>query len=35
MLNTAHATPETNKYNEYTHDNHGFKKNKCEELFTR
>ena len=35
MLNTAHATPETNKYNEYTHDNHGFKKNKWEELFTR
>jgi hypothetical protein len=34
MLNTAKATPETNKYNKYTHDNHEFKKNKLKELFT-
>ena len=34
MLNTAKATPETNKYVEYTHDKHKFKKNKWEELFT-
>ena len=24
----------TNKYDEYTHDKHEFKKNKCEESFT-
>ena len=34
MLNIAKATPETNKYDEYTHDKHEFEKNKWEEQFT-